>query len=207
MEQPLRHDQLHALAASYALGILDTEERHAFEDHVAACLDCQEEVRSFSALTAELGLIADPATPPEPLRGRLMDRLKTPGSGSPRIQIWKQWDTHSGAPPWFTLVSGEGDWQESTPGIKVKRLFVDAERASVTMLVKVDPGTRYPRHRHGGVEECFVLEGDLHVGEDMVLHAGDYQRADAGTVHEVQHSVTGCTLLIHSSQRDEILGW
>ena len=66
------------------------------------------------------------------------------------------------------------------------------------------PGTSYPGHRHAGVEECYVLEGDLRVG-DLVMRAGDYQRAAIGSVHGVQSTEGGCLLLVLMSDRDERL--
>ena len=86
-----------------------------------------------------------------------------------------------------------------------RRLFVDDTSGRVTMMVRMAAGTSYPSHRHGGFEECFVLEGDLQVGSEM-LHAGDYQRASAGSVHGVQSTERGCLLLLSSSPGDELLG-
>jgi anti-sigma factor ChrR (cupin superfamily) len=73
------------------------------------------------------------------------------------------------------------------------------------MLVRMDPGSSYPGHLHAGVEECFVLEGELRVGEE-VLRRGDYQRADEGSEHGIQWTEKGCLLLIVSSQDDELTG-
>ena len=86
----------------------------------------------------------------------------------------------------------------------MKPLFVDRERDYVTMLVRMAPGTSYPCHRHGGAEECYVLQGDLHVA-GQVLHSGDHQRADDASEHGVQSTEEGCLLLIVSSQHDELL--
>ena len=69
-----------------------------------------------------------------------------------------------------TLRSGEGAWKATGfEGIQVRRLFVDRERETVSMLVKMAAGARYPRHRHAAVEECYVIEGDLHVTGTVLL--------------------------------------
>jgi anti-sigma factor ChrR (cupin superfamily) len=121
------------------------------------------------------------------------------------IQVWKNWDSAAPAPPLFLLRSNDSDWEATkVPGVAVRRLFFDAERQSVTMLVRMEAGARYPSHRHGGVEECYVLEGDLHVG-DTIMKKGDYQRVETDQVHGVQSTEKGCTLLILSSLHDEIL--
>jgi quercetin dioxygenase-like cupin family protein len=72
----------------------------------------------------------------------------------------------------------------------------------MTAMFRMEPGTSYPQHIHAGAEECYVLEGDLHVG-DMVLHAGDYQRAEAGSHHGYQSTETGCVLLVTCALNDE----
>jgi anti-sigma factor ChrR (cupin superfamily) len=61
-----------------------------------------------------------------------------------------------------------------------------------------------PPHIHRGIEECYVLEGDLEMGGHK-LHAGDYQFAFEDSLHGVQSSEDGCLLLIVSSQDDELV--
>lgn len=61
-----------ALAAPYALGALDGEERAAFEAHLAQCAQCRAEVASFREVAGELAL-AIPAGEPAPgLRTRVI---------------------------------------------------------------------------------------------------------------------------------------
>lgn len=133
-----------------------------------------------------------------------------PAAGSPAegIQIWKQWASESArAAPDFTFrAAGDGsDFQPTNvAGIEARRLFVDAENDRVTMIVRMQAGTSYPAHIHGAAEECYVLAGDLTVGT-LAMKAGDYQRADVGTVHPVQSTERGCVLLLVSSQHDELI--
>ena len=63
------------------------------------------------------------------------------------------------------------------------------------------PGVSYPRHEHTSTEETLVLEGDLRCG-DLILRPGDYQRAEAGSIHEEQHTEEGCLVLAISSISD-----
>jgi anti-sigma factor ChrR (cupin superfamily) len=72
------------------------------------------------------------------------------------------------------------------------------------MMIRMAPGTSYPRHRHAAREECFVLQGELRVG-DKQLRTGDFQVADRDSIHDVQSTETGCVLLIVSSQDDELV--
>jgi quercetin dioxygenase-like cupin family protein len=72
------------------------------------------------------------------------------------------------------------------------------------MLVRMEPGSSYPGHVHGGPEECYVISGDLRVGDSLHMRAGDYQRVAAGMTHPVQSTDEGCLLLITSSLHDEL---
>jgi anti-sigma factor ChrR (cupin superfamily) len=80
-------------------------------------------------------------------------------------------------------------------------LAIDAAADRFTALVRMAPGANYPAHRHGGPEECFVLEGDLR-HEERVMRAGDYEWVAAGSHHGPQTTAEGCLVLIHSSLSD-----
>jgi anti-sigma factor ChrR (cupin superfamily) len=104
-----------------------------------------------------------------------------------------------------TIPAGPEGWERTAiAGIDVKPLFVDAHKRRVSMLVKMSAGTSYPSHRHAASEECFVVSGEIQVGE-RTLRTGDYQVASEGSVHGVQRTEVGCVLFIVSSQDDELL--
>ena len=118
--------------------------------------------------------------------------------------MWNRW-TSTRTPGFYTLPESDASWEATAiAGVSVRPLHVDHDNDRITMLVRTAAGTAYPPHRHGGDEECYVLEGDLVAG-DEVLHAGDYQFAAEGSVHGVQSTERGCTLLIISSRHDELL--
>ncbi len=202
-------------ASLYVLKALPPEESDAYETHVSeGCRLCRQEVQAMESALGELGVLTS-ATPPSGLRGRLLDRVRSKEGaevkGDP--QVWKNWDSAAtpseGAvepqPGWSSVRAEDTDWEETgLPGIKVRRLHVDTARQYVTMLVRMESGASYLPHRHHDAEECFVLEGELTVGGE-VFRRGDYQRAEAGSVHGVQSTETGCTLLILSSTQDIIL--
>lgn len=108
-------------------------------------------------------------------------------------------------PEFFTRNAQDGGFRPlAIPGISVRPLFHDKDRNYVTTLVRFEPGARYPVHRHSQVEECYVLEGDLHHGE-TVYGPGDYQRAEPGSLHGEQWSEKGCLVLILADPQDEVL--
>jgi DNA-binding NarL/FixJ family response regulator/quercetin dioxygenase-like cupin family protein len=96
------------------------------------------------------------------------------------------------------------EWQlGAAPGCQWKVLFVDG-RQCVTSLVRMQAGTHFPAHRHGGEEEVFLLDGDL-VVEGQIMKPGDYCRAETGSVHGETYTESGCTFLLRASQHDEII--
>jgi anti-sigma factor ChrR (cupin superfamily) len=194
-------------AALYALGALPDDERQSFEVHLRECRACADEVAGFRGVVSAMGG-ASPADPPAALRGRLMERV-APSSPDEDVQVWKKWTRAPGRevePGLYTVFGKEGGWEPTeVHGVSVRPLHVDGGRRTVTMLVRMAPGVSYPSHRHARAEECYVLEGDLRVSERTVLHAGDYQRAEASSHHQVQSTEKGCLLFIVSSMDDELV--
>jgi anti-sigma factor ChrR (cupin superfamily) len=128
------------------------------------------------------------------------------GASQEATQVWRRWTSAPEADGVFTLRAEETGWEKTDiAGIEVRNLFADRERNYVTMLVRMAPGTAYPTHRHAGVEECFVLDGDLRVPPGRHLHAGDYQRAAGDSLHGIQSTDEGCLLFIVSSTEDELV--
>lgn len=53
-------------------------------------------------------------------------------------------------------------------------------------LVRIDPGGRFPRHRHLGTERVLVLEGTYEDSNGLVHRAGELREWAAGTEHYLQ---------------------
>jgi putative transcriptional regulator len=201
-------ESIHAYAPLYAIGALGPDEALRFEEHLrGGCPSCDEDLEAHRRVVGELALLAPDVEPPLRLRSRILEaaspNARDTSSGS--AQVWKRWTPPKENPEWFLLRGRDGDWEGiGIDGVSVCRLFTDPSRDSVTMLIRMDPGSIYPSHRHGGPEECYVLEGDLKIG-DVVMRKGDYQRVERQSVHPVQSTDGGCLLLIVSSLHDEII--
>ncbi|HYP54049.1 MAG TPA: cupin domain-containing protein, partial [Pyrinomonadaceae bacterium] len=105
----------------------------------------------------------------------------------------------------LTVRAGEGEWVETHDrGVFIKLLFADTEHQTFTTLLRMSPGSRLPRHRHTGTEQCLVLEGDLRAGE-LRASAGDYICALPGSVHEELSTESGALLLLISPERYEVI--
>jgi anti-sigma factor RsiW len=65
-------DAVHDLTAAYALDALEPEEARGYEEHLAGCERCREELASLQGAAGALAYAAPPARPPEELRGRIL---------------------------------------------------------------------------------------------------------------------------------------
>ena len=89
-------------------------------------------------------------------------------------------------------------------GISVIPLHYDeAKGRSTTILLKFEPGAKYPYHNHPGGEEIYVLQGEA-ILEDASISAGDYLFTPPNFKHSVT-TKTGCTMLFVIPEEVEIL--
>ncbi len=197
----------------YVLDCLSASEAAAFEEHVEGCPLCRTELESLRDVTSALALLAPLADPPAHLRQRVLDgvaasesvRTADKGAAASASQSWKEWAPKPSPEGLFVVKADVGELEPTgVAGVTAKALYVDPATDRITMLVRMEPGSTYPAHRHAGAEESYILEGDLSDGV-VSLRAGDYVRKDGGTVHEAQSSDTGCFMLIVASLHEEIV--
>jgi anti-sigma factor ChrR (cupin superfamily) len=138
-----------------------------------------------------VGFSGEPAVPHPRVREKLLAAIREPASPLPEgITV---------------LRAGEGKWRRTPwPGVTYKTLHVDPATNYFTSLLRMEAGATYPAHRHSGAEQCLVLEGSVRLA-GTVLHPGDFELAQARTVHEIIETDTGCLLMIIASRADEML--
>ena len=188
MKHSVADDQIREQLALYALGALSQQEAHLVEHHLAeGCDVCASELQPFESVVDALGFAVSPASPPAGVRAKLISGLvgETQAVSPTRREALKN----------YSLRANEGHWTETAQGVFEKQLFSDERRGTVTTLIKIMPGIKLPSHRHAGLEECLVIEGDFHVGSEE-FGPGDYRCATAGTIDETPFSVNGTLLLI-----------
>lgn len=193
-------------AALYLAGAMSDDERHVFEEAVVAgdeslIAELRRLEPAADALADGVAVEPDPST-----REKLMTRIKGASSDAAPsdVKVWNMWQASDASGTLFTMRSDEGGWEETgVDGVLVRRLFVDQQANRMTAMFRMSPGAEYVPHRHDAPEECYVLEGDLQVGDDVIMRAGDYQRAPAGSHHGVQRTESGCLLLVTCSLDDE----
>ena len=188
MSYRVAEDLMKERALLYALGTLTQNEARAFEDHLAGgCDECVAELRASEQVTRSLALLEAEVEPPPRVFERIVGFVTQAPPPRP---------ASSHAPGELTTVrKDEGRWLESSPGVMVKRLFENTETGTFTTLVRMLPGAVGTLHRHPGIEECIILEGDFHVAGSR-LGPGDYHVAGASSIHDKPYSIGGALLLI-----------
>jgi len=165
------------VAALAALGAVSPREA------MAAARFAILEMEEAAAL---LAAAVPPVPPSPPVRERLLKRVAAFEHIRPIADVRRDENTwiHSGM-----------------PGVDVKMLFKEAGLGRTTYLVRMEPGARLPRHHHGDIEQCLVLEGDIRWG-DIVYEKGDFVAMGKDTHHPEIYSVRGNLLLLISGHND-----
>ena len=190
--QPDRHERDHTEGLFlHAIGALPPSEVFAVEGQIAACAECQREIETLRPIIDTfVAWPTDVLRPSSSLWDRIAQRIGTDPSADPSVSTTTRW--------------AEPAWKDVAPGIACKVLATDPDTNRVSMLVRLAPGTDYPPHRHEGIEELHMLAGELIV-DDATFYPGDYRRAEPDTVDHRVWSATGCTCVLVTSFRDDLL--
>ncbi|HEX2139957.1 MAG TPA: cupin domain-containing protein [Woeseiaceae bacterium] len=176
------------LLFAHALRALPPDEAAAMDSHIDGCADCQQELQTLRPIIESfVSWPTDVLRPSAALWGRLSERIAAETGEEPE--------------PCSPPASLEPEWEEVAPGITCKLLSTDAQQDRVSMLVRLAPGVAYPPHRHAGIEELHLLDGELYI-EDRKLLPGDYNLGEAGASDKFVYSETGCTCVLITSTRD-----
>ena len=74
------HENWEDATAAYLLGALDENERTAFEDHLAGCPACRDEVQHLLPAARALPISVEPVDPPPALKARIMAEVEREAS-------------------------------------------------------------------------------------------------------------------------------
>ncbi len=187
-------DEIRETAALFVLGALDADQARRFRDHLTeGCAVCEAECRRLSIVVSAFDEAITPVAPPPSLRDRVLavvhEKTQSVAGGPPlslRAMISESLLVSDGA---------AGEWMERSPGVRIRVLHADPAGGRVTSLVRLEPRTWVPIHEHVDVEEVFMIEGDCRIEADLVIHAGDYYRGEAGSLHAPAFSEGGALFL------------
>jgi anti-sigma factor ChrR (cupin superfamily) len=180
-------------AALHVLGLLGSEEEQRFSGQVRANAELRGLVRSFQRTLEQIVRELPSSPPPPALKAKVLQRIAV----QPEAPIATPLPPAAVSPTGlrFLFDTEASGWKPlPVPGAWIKLLSFQPERGYAVLLGKLEPGVRYPAHTNAGPEDFYVLSGDLQVS-GRALGPGDFHHADAGSVHEENYSIHGCTLL------------
>jgi ChrR Cupin-like domain len=193
------------LAPLYALDLLDLEERLWVEAQVVDCPDLAEELASYQTAVGVIPYSAPLVPMAADLKDRLFDKL---GLDSVETIVDPQPEippAEPSEPEKFAIRSKDLQWQpHRIEGVECALLFLDSVNRMCSMIVKAAAGVVYPLHQHRGIEELYMLEGELIIDGQTYL-AGDYIRSHPNSIHAPATN-TGCMFLIRSCIDDNYDG-
>jgi putative transcriptional regulator len=176
-------DDIQTLALADAIGALDPDERRDFEARLAALPeDVRQEVAHLYDASVDIACTVMCQAPSPGVRDALLARIATPSN--------------------HTIAAADGAWVDTpVPGVRMKILAIDRARDRVTMLLRGEPGARYPAHRHSGPEECYVIRGSVFI-EGQLLRAGDFHHAEGESDHGESWTDEGVEVLLVAAASD-----
>ena len=177
-------DDVQALALADVIGALDPDERRDLEARLAALSpSVRAEVAHLYDASVEVAASALGEEPSPGVRDALLARVALAVND--------------------TITSTDGEWVETAlPGLRMKILAIDRARDRVTMLLKGEPGARYPAHRHSGPEECYVISGSLHVEGRDPAGWRIFHHAEGDSDHGELWTEEGVEVLLVASASD-----
>jgi anti-sigma factor ChrR (cupin superfamily) len=177
--------------AAYVVHALPASEVPTIETHLTTCASCRQDLESLRPVADKLiSWPTDVLRPTGALQTRLAQRIAGETGKAPVVPPPRQWS--------------EPEWEHVAPGIFVKLLANDTVNHRISMLVRLIPGANYPPHIHAGVEELYLLDGELWI-DDRLLFPGDYNYGAPGAGDKRVYSETGCTCVLVTSTQD-VLG-
>lgn len=168
------------LAAEYVLGTLPDEERTAFAADMSRDPATRALVEGWEARLGAFESFNDDVAPSDGLFAAIEAQLDAP------IPL---------AEASVTIRAGDDLWVTVREGLEKKHLFRDEAAGVESFILRYAPGTRVGGHVHTSVEECYLLDGDLTLG-DVDMKPGDFHAALPGTEHSSGLSIGGALLLV-----------
>jgi anti-sigma factor ChrR (cupin superfamily) len=193
------------LAPLYALGLLSEVERQWVEQQVRDCPELAVELAQYETVLTAIPYAVEPLPSDavmQDIKGKLFDRLDLPLVPTVSVEMTSEAEPASSLVPFMTVRSGEVQWRSGrVPKVEIAILHVDEVRRERVGLLRAEPGMEYPPHTHGGVEEIYMLSGDLRL-EGIVYGPGDYIRSTSGSHHATSYSTDGCMFFFRASLDD-----
>jgi anti-sigma factor ChrR (cupin superfamily) len=185
------------LAPLYVLGMLNESERDWVDRQIIETPELAEELSQYEVAVTALTYDVAPVEIAEDLKDQLFQNL---GLALPeKLSAASERQQEN---PFLSIRFQDIKWQKhSVPGVEICIFYTDSLSKRVSGALKAAPGMHYPLHQHAGVEEIYMLSGDLRIGSE-VYGAGDYIRSQPGSAHAPK-SHNGCMFFFNTSMDDD----
>jgi len=190
-------DDLHSLAAPYALDSLDDEEERGFEEHLAACERCREELAGLREAASYLAYAASGPVPPPALKERILEQARSERPNVVPLTRRRGWVAPLAAAASLAaaVALGLGVWSATRPATSDAFATVLAQPGSKLVpmgdrgaLAVAPDGTAalaltVPRAPEGKIYEAWVIDSGT------PTRAGLFEGRDGTSVLRVQRRV------------------
>jgi quercetin dioxygenase-like cupin family protein len=185
-------DELQQLAALEALGALEGPEAARWRERVQTDPAARAELARFLQVTDALACSVPRQRPSGHVRSRILERVARQAQSA----VTHREPPAPPPPPAIQFILNDAPWMPApAPGARFKLLSAGPHQDYLMMLIELAPGGGYPEHDHVGVEEMYVLTGDLQT-EGRSLGPGDFLHAEPGSHHQELRSINGCTAIM-----------
>jgi putative transcriptional regulator len=201
----ITHHPTEETLAAFAAGQLDEARSLVVSTHVALCPECRENLRRFESVGGAILAQTAPASMPADALARSLAALDAPvDSASLRAVVARRAADGLPAP----LGAYElGPWRRIGRNVEWRGVDVAGDEDVRVFMLRAQPGTRLPRHRHKGDEWTCVFEGAFR-HEQGRFGPGDFDEADESVEHHptVEGGVP-CVCLVALDKGITFQGW
>lgn len=180
-----------ALLPELVLSGLSREEEKRVRAHLATCPTCSAAHQDWRALLESFVAHLPHVPPRTELRDALLSNVDGFEAVPPALAPWLDslavlFDLpYPEARRLLNTLDDPAGWRPmGPPGISVKRVRAGSRREGAqACLVRLEAGSRFPKHRHDGNEHVLVLTGGLREDSGARQHAGELTKHQSGSAH------------------------
>ncbi len=127
------NDDIHTLSGAYAVDAVDDLERARFEQHLAVCPECRDEVESLRSAAIELSHLAD-TMPPARLREQVLQNITAVRPLPPRLrdETAARIDEHVASPSTPAVARARSRWSTQWVAAAAAVVLLGGGAAAVT---------------------------------------------------------------------------
>src|ERR671934_1044964 len=134
-------DAIHELTAAYALDALDEHDEREYEEHLARCPHCREELAALTETATGLAYGVESPPPPPALRDRILQQARAERPNVvPLRPAWRSWTAAAAAVAACAAI-GLGIWAVTLSRSLDRTRSARDQQASVLSIVS-DPSAR-----------------------------------------------------------------